>query len=64
MGSYLLALAALMAATGRLADLYGRRRLFIIGAALFGLGSVACAAAPNLELLIYARALEGWAGRW
>jgi EmrB/QacA subfamily drug resistance transporter len=62
MGSYLLALAALMAATGRLADLYGRRRLFIIGATLFGLGSVACAAAPNIELLIFARALEGVGG--
>jgi MFS family permease len=38
MGGYLLALASLMAAAGRLADLYGRRRLFLIGVALFGLG--------------------------
>jgi len=41
MGAYLLALASLMAAAGRLADLYGRRRLFILGAVLFGLGSLA-----------------------
>jgi EmrB/QacA subfamily drug resistance transporter len=62
MGSYLLALAALMAATGHVADLYGRRRLFIVGAALFGLGSVACAASPNEEWLIASRALEGVGG--
>jgi MFS family permease len=51
-----------MAAAGRLADLYGRRRLFLLGAAVFGLGSVACAAAPNEELLIAARALQGAGG--
>ena len=62
MGAYLLALASLMAAAGRLADLYGRRRLFLIGAAVFGVGSVACAAAPNEELLIAARALQGAGG--
>jgi EmrB/QacA subfamily drug resistance transporter len=62
MGAYLLALASLMAATGRLADLYGRRRLFLIGAALFGLGSIACAASPNEELLIASRAAQGCGG--
>ncbi len=62
MGSYLLALAALMAATGHIADLYGRRRLFILGAALFGLGSLACAVAPNVDVLIASRALEGVGG--
>jgi EmrB/QacA subfamily drug resistance transporter len=59
MGAYLLSLASLMAASGRLADLYGRRRLFLIGAALFGAGSIACASAPSEELLIAARALQG-----
>jgi predicted MFS family arabinose efflux permease len=62
MGSYLLALASLMAATGRLADLYGRRRLFIIGACLFGAGSLACAVAPSQQWLIATRALEGVGG--
>jgi EmrB/QacA subfamily drug resistance transporter len=62
MGSYLLALASLMAASGRLADLYGRKRLFIIGALLFGLGSIGCAAAPSEELLIAARAVQGCGG--
>jgi MFS family permease len=45
MGAYLLALAALVPAAGRLADAYGRRRLFLIGVALCGAASVACAAA-------------------
>jgi MFS family permease len=45
-----------------MADLYGRRRLFIIGGVLFGVGSVACAAAPNEEVLIASRALEGAGG--
>jgi EmrB/QacA subfamily drug resistance transporter len=62
MGAYLLSLASLMAAAGRLADMYGRRRLFLIGASIFGLGSIACAAAPNEELLIAARALQGVGG--
>jgi EmrB/QacA subfamily drug resistance transporter len=62
MGSYLLALASLMAASGRLADLYGRKRLFILGALLFGLGSIGSAAAPSEELLIAARAVQGCGG--
>lgn len=62
MAGYLLALATLMAAAGRLADLYGRRRLFLIGAVLFGAGSIACAAAPSAELLVAARVLQGAGG--
>ncbi len=58
-GAYLLALASLMAAAGRLADLYGRRRLFAIGAWLFGLGSLAAAAAPGIDALIAARVVQG-----
>jgi hypothetical protein len=38
-GAYLLVLASLMAGSGRLADLYGRRRLFLAGVALFGVSS-------------------------
>lgn len=58
-GAYLLALATLMAAAGRLADIYGRRRLFVIGAWLFGAGSLACAAAPGIDALIAARVVQG-----
>lgn len=58
-GAYLLVLAALMSATGRLADLYGRRALFLGGTAVFGIASVLCALAPSEELLIAARAIQG-----
>ncbi|HEV7773512.1 MAG TPA: MFS transporter [Conexibacter sp.] len=58
-GAYLLALATLMAAAGRLADIYGRRRLFVLGAWLFGAGSLACAAAPGIDALIAARVVQG-----
>jgi EmrB/QacA subfamily drug resistance transporter len=61
-GAYLLALASFMAAAGRLADLYGRRRLFLIGAALFGIGSTGGAVAPSEEWLIAARTIQGSGG--
>jgi MFS family permease len=58
-GAYLLSLASLMAGSGRLADLYGRRRLFLVGITLFGVSSVACAAAPSELALIVARLVQG-----
>ena len=58
-GAYLLSLASLMAGSGRLADLFGRRRLFLVGLILFGLSSVACAAAPSELALIVARLVQG-----
>jgi EmrB/QacA subfamily drug resistance transporter len=60
--AYLLALASLMSAAGRLADIFGRKRLFVIGAVVFGLGSAACAAAPDELLLAVARAIQGIGG--
>ena len=57
--AYLLALAALVAGSGPLADLYGRRRLFLAGLALFGLGSAGAAAAPSELVLIVARLVQG-----
>jgi EmrB/QacA subfamily drug resistance transporter len=56
---YLLTLAALLILAGALADVYGRRRLFIIGLAGFGVTSLVCGLAPNLELLILARVAQG-----
>jgi EmrB/QacA subfamily drug resistance transporter len=58
-GAYLLSLASLMAGSGRLADLLGRRRLFLIGVIGFGLSSLACAAAPSELALIVARLVQG-----
>lgn len=61
-GAYLLSLASLMAGAGRLADLLGRRRLFLVGVIVFGLSSLACAAAPSELALIVARLVQGAGG--
>jgi EmrB/QacA subfamily drug resistance transporter len=57
--AYLLLLAALVLVGGALGDLYGRRRIFAIGVSGFGAASLVCAAAPSVEVLIAARALQG-----
>ncbi|MFK8847195.1 MFS transporter [Streptomyces sp. Ac-502] len=59
---YLLAAGALMPAAGRLGDLYGRRRLLLVGLALFGGTSAGCAVAPSLALLVVFRVLQGAGG--
>lgn len=58
-GSYLIALAALMPAAGRVAEHWGRRAAFLVGVAAFGLASLGCAAAPSVETLIAVRVLQG-----
>ncbi len=57
--SYQLLLASLLLVGGALGDRYGRRRLFMIGVALFSLTSLGCALAPSIGTLIAARALQG-----
>jgi DHA2 family multidrug resistance protein-like MFS transporter len=59
---YGFAVGSLLIAFGNIGDRYGRRRLLMIGSAVFGLGSLAAAFAPTAELLIAARALMGIAG--
>ena len=59
---YLAVLAALLIVGGSLADHYGRRLIFGIGLALFGLTSALCGLAPSFELLIVFRLLQGAAG--
>ena len=56
---YLLTLSALLILAGALADAYGRRRMFILGLSGFGAASLLCALAPNMEVLIGARLLQG-----
>jgi len=58
-GAYLLALASLMAAAGRLADVHGRRRTFVISAGIFAVGSAVCALAPSAGVLIGGRGVQG-----
>lgn len=57
--AYLLAVTSLVVAAGRLGDLYGRRRLLLVGMALFALASAACALAPDVRLLVAGRAAQG-----
>ena len=59
---YLATLAALLILAGALADYYGRRRVFVIGLVGFGLTSLLCGLAPNLELLALFRVLQGATG--
>ncbi len=59
---YLLTLSALLVLAGALNDFYGRRRMFGWGLAAFGLTSLLCGLAPNMELLIVFRILQGAAG--
>jgi EmrB/QacA subfamily drug resistance transporter len=59
---YLATLSALLVLAGALADYHGRRRIFAIGLAGFGITSVLCGIAPTLETLAVARVLQGAAG--
>jgi MFS family permease len=56
---YMLSIGALMVTAGRLADIFGRRRIILIGLGVFALMSAACAAAPSEGFLIAARVLHG-----
>ena len=60
--AYLLTLGSLLLVCGSLGDLFGARRLFLIGIVAFGITSVACAAAPDGTTLIVARGFQGIAG--
>src|SRR5215207_6349620 len=60
--AYLLTLGSLLLVGGSLGDLLGRKRVFSIGLAAFGVLSALCALAPTAELLIVARGLQGAAG--
>ncbi|MET8679600.1 DHA2 family efflux MFS transporter permease subunit [Streptomyces sp. NPDC004647] len=60
--SYAIVFAALLLITGRLSDLHGARKIFLIGLVVFGVTSVVAAIAPNGGLLILARFLQGAGG--
>jgi EmrB/QacA subfamily drug resistance transporter len=62
MESYLLFLASFLLVGGMLGDHYGRRRIFVIGLVIFMLASICCGLAPNLALLLLARAVQGVGG--
>jgi len=60
--AYALSLAALLLTAGSLADLFGRRRLFVIGLVIFTLGSIACGASQDIFFLQVSRAFQGIGG--
>src|SRR6476619_6808393 len=60
--AYLLASTAVAPVFGTLSDIYGRRAMIILAMSLFVAGSVLCALAPNMPVLILARGLQGLGG--
>ena len=60
--SYTLASAVLLLSVGRLADLIGNKRIYLLGYLIFGLGSLLCALANNVWVLIAARFVQGVGG--
>ncbi|MFC0106067.1 MFS transporter [Kibdelosporangium aridum] len=60
--AYSLVAAPLLLAFGTLGDRYGRRRILVLGYVVFGLASLACAWAPNVPVMIAARAALGVGG--
>jgi EmrB/QacA subfamily drug resistance transporter len=62
MNAYTLAVTTVLMATGTLADRFGRRRIFVIGIALFGITSLICGLAHSVPTLIVGRLLQGASG--
>ncbi|MGB9195303.1 MAG: MFS transporter, partial [Terriglobales bacterium] len=57
--SYGLFLSALILAGGSLGDLFGRRRIYVLGVAIFSVASAACGFASTIQELIVARSIQG-----
>jgi EmrB/QacA subfamily drug resistance transporter len=62
LNGYLLTLAALILLGGSLGDHFGRRRIFEVGVIWFTVASALCAFAPNVEILVAARVIQGVGG--
>ncbi len=60
--SYLLAVGVSIMATGWLADHFGKKRVFVVSLSAFTIGSLLCALAPSLGLLVLARVVQGLGG--
>ncbi|MEV7103389.1 DHA2 family efflux MFS transporter permease subunit [Streptomyces atroolivaceus] len=60
--AYMLTLAGLILLGGALGDRFGRRRVFVLGVVWFAVASLLCGIAPNAEVLVASRALQGVGG--
>jgi EmrB/QacA subfamily drug resistance transporter len=60
--AYLIAFGGLLLLAGRVGDLIGQRKIFLIGVTLFTVASLACAASQTQEMLIVARFIQGVGG--
>src|SRR5438105_11667994 len=60
--AYMLTFGGFLLLGGRLGDLFGNRRLFLLGISLFTLASAACGLAGSQSMLIAARAIQGLGG--
>lgn len=60
--AYLLTFGGFLLLGGKLGDLYGQRKLFIIGITIFTLASLTCGIAESQAVLIIARAIQGFGG--
>ena len=62
LNAYTLTFGGFMLLAGRMGDLYGHRRVFVLGVGLFTLASLACGLATSQEMLVGARAIQGIGG--
>jgi EmrB/QacA subfamily drug resistance transporter len=62
LNAYAVVFGALLVTAGRLADDHGRTRVFLVGLAVFAVGSALCGVAPSAPLLIAARVVQGVGG--
>lgn len=60
--AYNICFAGLLIVSGKIADQLGRRRMFLAGVAVFGVGSLLCAVAPTLWTLVAGRVVQGVGG--
>jgi len=61
-GAYTVVLASLLLLSGSTADRFGRKRVFVVGLAVFSVASLLCSVAPNVELLVVFRVLQAVGG--